>query len=226
MSFHGSGLLSVQGNPAERTEAEADGAILRAKPASLDESGEKTSRVLRLHAEIEIDGDAGIEIDIVERGADRRARRRKRVAVIADRALEHQRLAARAIHQVVEDLRIPGFGVGKVDPLHDRPRLAGRPALDAGGVLRTLVEGIDDDAVIARGPEPGKRRALQRLFDERLPCRLVGGREAAGQGKFHHARQALSQLSPLLTRSLRGAEAVRRKVRSSQRGFAGRLGRS
>ena len=70
--------VSVQGHTAERAEAEADGAILRAKPARLDESGEKTSRVLRLHAEIEIDGDAGIEIDIVERGADRRAGRGKR----------------------------------------------------------------------------------------------------------------------------------------------------
>src|SRR4029079_4628378 len=63
--------VSVQGHTAERAEAAADGAILRAKPARLDESGEKTSRVLRGHAEIEIDGDAGIEIDIVERGADR-----------------------------------------------------------------------------------------------------------------------------------------------------------
>ena len=190
--------LSVQGNAAERAEAEADGAILRAKPACLDESGEKTGRVLRLHAEIEIDGDAGIEIDIVERGADRRARRRKRVAVIADRALEHERLAACPIHQIVEDLRVSGFRVGEVDPLHDSPGQARGPALDAARVLRALVERLDADAVIGLGPEGGKRRAFQRLFDERLPRRLVGGREVTGEGEFHHSRQALSRLSPLL----------------------------
>ncbi len=141
--------------------------------------------------EIEIDGDAGIEIDIVERRADGGARRGQRVAVIADRALEHERLAARAIHQIVEDLRIGGFGVGEVDPLHDSPGEPGGAALDAGGVPRPRIERFDGDAVIGLRPERSERRPLQRLFDERLPSRLVGGREIAGQGEFHHSRQAL-----------------------------------
>ena len=131
MSFQGSGLAPAKAMRAKRIEAEADGHGLRRDRARLDQRGEQARRIFRLKAEVEIEGDAGIEIDFVERRADRGAVGGKRIAVIADGAFEHERDAVRAIVQIVEDLRVGGLGVGKIDPLHDAPRQAGGAARDA-----------------------------------------------------------------------------------------------
>ena len=182
--------LAAQSNAAERTEAEADGHVLRREATGLDQSGEQARGVLRLNAEVEIDGDAGIEMNIVQRRADRGAAGGQRITVIADRALKHEGDAVGAVGQVVEDLRIGGLGVGEIDSLHDRPGLARWPARDAACLRGAAVKRLDADAVIGLGPERGKGRALQRLFDQRLPCRLVGRGKVPGQGAFHHCRQA------------------------------------
>ena len=117
-----------------------------------------------------------------ERRLDRSFRRGQGITVIADCAFEHEHGAARAVVQIVEDLRVGGIGIGQIDALHDAPSLASLAARDDGSVLRPRIERLDDDAVIAHRTERGDRRALQRLFDERLPVSLLGGRKVARQG--------------------------------------------
>ncbi len=134
--FPGEGARSAQSDGAEWVEAEADADVLRRDRSGLDQSGEKARRIFRSKTEVEIDGDAGIEMDLVERRADRGAGRGQRIAVIADGAFEHEIDAVRAIIQIVEDLRVGGLGVGVVDPLHDVPRLARCAARDRARVLR------------------------------------------------------------------------------------------
>ena len=166
--------------------------VARRNRAGLDQSGEKPRRVFRLKAEIEVYRDAGIEIDLVERRADRGAARGKGIAVIADGAFEDERDAVRAVVEVVEDLRVGGLGVGVVDPLHHAPRQARRAGRDRTRLVAAAVERLDGDAVIGLGLERGEGRAFERFFHQRPPCRLAGGCEALCQGKFSHVPQALS----------------------------------
>ena len=68
MSVQGIGLSSGHGDAAERIEAEADVARPSgASPRALTRVASKPAASFDWTAEIEIDGDAGIEIDIVER---------------------------------------------------------------------------------------------------------------------------------------------------------------
>ena len=140
--------------------------------------------------EIELDPDACIEMDAIEDRGDGLLGRRQRIAVVADSALEDEADPVRTITQVIEDLRVGGLRIGQVDPLHDRPG-RGRPAGDALSALRARVERLDGNAVIALRSEGGERRVLQRLCHKGLPRCLVGGREVAGKGQFHHSPQAL-----------------------------------
>src|SRR5680860_1440650 len=77
-----------------------------------------------------------------------------------------------------------------VEPLYGRASDAavvpGRAPGNDGSIARPAIERLDGDAVIAFRFERGEGRALQRLFHERLPRRLVGGRKISGQGKFSH----------------------------------------
>ena len=179
-----------EGDSAQRIEAETNTDGTGCETPRLDQRGEQSRGILRRTAEVEIDGDAGIEMNIVERRADRGAASRQRVTVIADRALKHEGDAVGAVVQIVEDLRVGGLGVGQVDPLHDGPGLACGATGDAACLCGAAVKRLDGDAVIGLGPERGKGRALQRLFDEGFPCRLVGRGKVPGQGEFHHCRQA------------------------------------
>ena len=83
-----------------------------------------------------------------ERPLDRLLRRRKSIAVIADRTAEHQHRAARGIVQIVEDLRVGGVRVGQVDALHHAPRRAWLAPSNNSSVLSAGVERLYDDAVI------------------------------------------------------------------------------
>ena len=190
--------LTAHGDTAERSEAEADRHVLGIDSPRLDQSGDQAGGIFRLNAEIEIDGDARIEMDVIQRLADRGSSGRKGRAVIADGALEHEHEAARAIVKIVEELCVGSFRIGKIDPLHDGPRRARDASLDAACLLRARIKRLDGNAVISLRPEGGKGHPLQRLCNERLPRLLVGGREVTGQGAFHHCRQALSGAEPLL----------------------------
>jgi len=152
----------------------------------------------RRRTEIKLNRDASVEIDVVEGCADGVAGRRQSVAIVANGPLEHEVEGVGAIAQIVEGLRVGGFRIEKVDPLHDRPRRTGRAARNALCPPCARVERLDGDAVIALGSEQGERRAFERLFHEGLPRRLVGRREVAGKGQFHHSPQALSGRNPLL----------------------------
>ena len=118
-----------------------------------------------MKAEIEVYRDAGIEIDRVERRADRGAVGGKGIAVIADGAFEDERDGVRAVVQVVEDLRVGGLGVRVVDPLH---HAQGGPARgrDRTRLARRGRERLDGDAVIGLGRERGGR-AFERFFHKR-----------------------------------------------------------
>ena len=193
---HGEG--AAHRSRAKRVEAEAyvqGGWLQFLRPNMLSH---QLRDLPRGRTEIKLHRDPGIEIDIVEGLADGGGGRRQGIAIVADGALEHEVQAVRAIAQIVEGLRIGGFRVGKVDPLHDGPLRTGRTARDALCALRAGIKRLDGDAVIAFRSERGERRTFERLFHEGLPRRLVGGREVAGKGQFHHSPQALSGVNPLL----------------------------
>jgi len=194
----GKWTLAARSDPAEWTEAEADRHILRRDAAGFDQSRDQPSSILRWRAEIEIDGYAGLEIDAVERGADRGSGRRKAKAVVADGRGENERDAVRTVVQVFENLGVGGLRIGQIDPLTDGPRRTRSASCDGLRFLSTRLERLGGDTVIGRGAQRGEGRALERLLNERPPRRLVAGREVADQGEFHHCRQALSSTCPLL----------------------------
>ena len=131
--------VATQRHDGERAEAESDGHVLGREPPRLDQGGDQARGVLRLDAEIEIDGDPRVQINIVERGADRSAGRGQGVAVIADGALKHELKRAGAVVQIFEQLLVGGCRVGQVDALHDRPGRAGGAAFDPARLARAWV---------------------------------------------------------------------------------------
>ena len=152
------------------------------EPLRLHVAGDDAGGLPRRRTEIELDWNAPIEMHARESRLDRSFRGRKGITVIADSTFEHEHGAARGVVQIVEDLRVGGIGIGQIEALHDAPSLASFAARDDGSVLRPRIERLDDDPVIAHRTERGDRRALQRLFDERLPVSLLGGRKVARQG--------------------------------------------
>ena len=76
--------------------------------------------VLAQRSEMQVHGDARIELDPVERGLEERFRRRHGIAVVAYRALADEGEAVRAVVQVVEDLRVGGLALApRPDEGHD-----------------------------------------------------------------------------------------------------------
>ena len=135
-------------------------------------------------------------------------RLRKAVAVVAHGALEDEAETVRAVVQIVEDLAVGRLAVGDLDALHHRPRRGRRAAGHNVRILRWAIERLDDDAVIALRFERGEGCAFQRLFDQRLPGRLVGGGKVAGQGKFSHIGQSSKWFSVSPSRSPPGKKPV------------------
>ena len=135
----------------------------------------------RRRAEIEVDGDAGVEIDAVEHAGQRCRRRVKAKAVGADRTGEDQNQAGRAVFQIVERLRVGGRRIGMIDALHHRPGRARRAAgerLRGGGAL---VERLDGQAVIGLALKPLERRALEHGIDQLAPIVARRWRKIAGE---------------------------------------------
>ena len=71
--------------------------------------------VARRRAQVEVDGDAGIELDAVEHARERLRRSVEPVAVGVERAGEHQRQAGGAVFQVVQRLCVGGRRIGMID---------------------------------------------------------------------------------------------------------------
>ena len=78
-------------------------------------------------------------MNALEHRLDRRFRRGKGIAVIADGSLEHEHDASRGVVQIVDDLRIGGYGIGQIDALHHGPSLAGFAAGNDVPVFRARV---------------------------------------------------------------------------------------
>ena len=103
------GRDTARGHGAERIEAEADIDRAGRKPFRLHIVGDEQRRLPRGRTEIELDGNAPIEMHALECRLDRRFRRGKGIAVIADRSLEHEHDASRGVVQIVEDLLVGGY---------------------------------------------------------------------------------------------------------------------
>ena len=160
--------------------------VLGSIPRALTSVATRPCGVLRRHAEVEVERDARVEIDIGERGTDGSTRRRQRVAIVSGRAFEDERKSARAIVQVFQDLLVGRFWVGKIDALHHRPSGAGSAPGNDGRLGHASIERIDFDAVIAARFERLERRALERLRDKRFPRGRVGGRKIARKRELGH----------------------------------------
>ena len=105
-SLQGSGLAAGDRRRADRIEAEADVGRGGRDAAPFDQRGDDGAGILGLRAEIEVERDAGIEMDAVEHARERRPRSRgEPVAVGADRAGEDEREPGRAVLEIVQRLR-------------------------------------------------------------------------------------------------------------------------
>ena len=130
---------------------------------------------------IELDADAGIEVDVRERTRECLLGRGEPVAVGADRAGEDEREPGRAVFEIVQGLGICRRRFGMVDALDGRPRRAGCAPGDRLRVRRPAVERLDCEPVIGLGDEPlVERRALEHAFDQLAPL-LAGGRGKLGR---------------------------------------------
>ena len=138
---------------------------------------EMPDRIARRRAEVEVDGDAGVERDAVEHPRECRGRGVEAESVGADRAGEHQRQAARAVLEVLQRLAIGGRRIGMVDPLHQGPCRARRAAGDRQRVARARVKRLDRQLVVGARDELVERRALERAVDQLEPLLAGGGRE-------------------------------------------------
>ena len=123
--LQGSAAAAADRRGADRIEAETDVGGGGREAAALHQAASQSAASRVVRAEIEIERDAGIEVNAVERARDRLIRRGEPVAVGADRAGEDQREPGRAVLEIVQRLRIGRRRIGMVDALHDRPRRAG-----------------------------------------------------------------------------------------------------
>ena len=100
-----------------------------------------------MRAEFERDRDAGIEMHAGQRALERVRRRRKPVAMRADRAGRDQHQAIGAIVEFVQDFRVAGVRVGMVDALHHLPARAAGAAGHRRRIKRARIERLDGEAV-------------------------------------------------------------------------------
>ena len=160
---------------AERVEPEADVAGGGIDALALDIFGDVDRRHPRLRTDLQLDADAGIEIDAVENLRDGLRRRIQPKSMGAIGAGEHQRQPGRAIFEIVQRLRVGRFGVGMIDPLHDLPGRGRGAARDRGGAFGAAVDRIDLQPVGGLADQFLERRALQHPVDQLAPV-LVGRR--------------------------------------------------
>ena len=135
--------------------------------------------------DIEVDGDAGVEHDVLEQAFHGRGRRVQAIAIGVQRPRENQRQAVGAVHQVVERLLVGFRRIGVVDPLHQRPGGARRAARDRRCPHGARVERLDPDAVIGLGHQLLlERGAFERGIDKFAPFRLAGRRKFSRKREF------------------------------------------
>src|SRR5262245_18176264 len=96
-----------------------------------------------MRTEVDVERNAGIEVNAPERARNRRFARRKTVAVSADRSSEDHGEAGRAVFEVVQRLGIGGGRIGMIDALHERPRRSWRAGGNGPGLRPSPVERLD-----------------------------------------------------------------------------------
>ena len=110
-----------RGKAADRIEAEAEIDRCRRDAAAFDQRGEIADHVPRRGLRVEVERDAGIEIDAVEHARER-CRRGSRPKPLAP--TEPAKTSDRPVapfSQIVQRLRVGGRRIGMIDALHDRP---------------------------------------------------------------------------------------------------------
>ena len=173
------------GKAADRIDAGAQVDRGRRNFPAFHQRGEMLHGGARRRAEIEVDGDAGVELDAVEHARQRRRRRIQAIAIGVERAGEHQRQPGRAILQVLQRLRVGGRRIGMVDPLHQGPGRPRRAPGDRLGPGRARIKRLDPQPVIGLADQALlERGALERGLDQLAPFRLAGRRKFGGEGEF------------------------------------------
>ena len=86
--------------------------------------------------DVEVDDDAGVEIDAVEHALQRFERAVEAVAIGVDRALADERQPGRAVFQIVQRLLVGGGRIGMIDALHALPTACPARAPRPAGRLR------------------------------------------------------------------------------------------
>ncbi len=161
----------------DRVEPEAHLCCARRDRTAIDQGNDRTRGGLALCTRIDVERDAGIEIDVGERARDRGVVG-ETVAIGADRAREHQRQAVGAVLKIIQGLRIGGGRIGVIDALHDRPRRARRPPGDRPGIGLARIEWRDGESVIGCGDEALlERRAFEHAIHQFAPLFLPGRRK-------------------------------------------------
>ncbi len=135
-------------------------------------------------AEVEIDGDAGVERDAVEQTRQCFRRGIEAIAIGVERTGEHQRQPGGAVLKVLQRLRVGDFRIGMIDPLHQRPGRPGLPPGDHAGAGRARIKRLDPQPVIGLADQTlVERRAFERRLDQFAPFGLAGRRKFSGEGK-------------------------------------------
>ena len=148
---------------------------------AFNRGGQPVRRIRVVRAEIEIEPDAGIEVNACERARDRLISRGEPVAVGADRAGEDEGEAGRTVFEIVQGLGIRRRWVGMVHALDGRPRRAGCTPGYRQRIRLSVVERLDGEPVIGPGDKLlVERRALEHRFDQLAPL-LAGGRGKLGR---------------------------------------------
>ncbi len=170
---------------ADRIEADAHIDRRRRDAAAFHQRGEVADDVAGLRADVEIDGDAGIEIDAVEHAGERFGRAADAIAVGVERSGADERQPGRAVFEIVQRQRIGRRGIGMIDALHDRPRLPRGAARDRYCAGSAGVKWVDGQAVIGPGDQPLLEwRAFEHAIHQLAPLLLRGRWKFGGQRQF------------------------------------------
>src|ERR1035437_5922892 len=142
--------------------------------ARFHQRGKMLHGVARRRAEVEVDDDAGIELDAVEHARKRFRRRIETIAVGGDRAGHDQSQPVRTVLQILQGKRVGGGRIGMIDPLHERPSRAWGPPDDWFCPRCARIQRLDPQAVIGlAGERLLRRRPFERRLDQLAPCRMA-----------------------------------------------------
>ena len=97
----------------------------------------------------EVEDNAGVEVNALERPRDGLFASRKAIAVSPDGACEYEGNARRAILELVHGLGVGRLGIRMINALHDRPRRSWRPPGNRLCARLSAVERLDRERVIS-----------------------------------------------------------------------------